>query len=57
MEEERLKQIELDWNKATETNDVDSMANYMSDERVIFSGDGQITTKLAVQTMLAPATN
>jgi len=45
MEENLLKQIELDWNKAIEANDVDAMAKYMSDEWVIFSGDGNITTK------------
>ncbi len=45
MEEILLKQIELDWNKAIEENDVASMAKYMSDEWVIFSGDGNITTK------------
>lgn len=45
MEEELLKQTELDWNKAIEENDVVSMAKYMSDEWVIFSGDGNITTK------------
>jgi ketosteroid isomerase-like protein len=45
MEDKLLKQIEIDWNKAIEANDVDSMARYMSDEWVIFSGDGIITTK------------
>lgn len=45
MEEKQLKQIELDWNKAIEANDVESMAKYMSDEWVIFSGDGNIITK------------
>lgn len=45
MEEEVLKRTELDWNKAIEENDVVTMAEYMSDEWVIFSGDGNITTK------------
>ncbi|MBZ0099193.1 MAG: nuclear transport factor 2 family protein [Taibaiella sp.] len=45
MEAEILKQTELDWNKSIEDNDVVSMARYMSDEWVIFSGDGNITTK------------
>lgn len=45
MEEKLLKQIELDWNKSIEENDVVSMAKHMSDEWVIFSGDGKITTK------------
>lgn len=44
-EEATLKQIELDWNKAIEVNDVASMARYMSDEWVIFSGNGDLTTK------------
>lgn len=45
MKEKLLKQIELDWNKAIEENDVATMAKYMSDEWVIFSGDGNLTTK------------
>ncbi len=45
MEERLLKQIEYDWNKAIEENDVASMAKYMSDEWIIFSGDSNITTK------------
>jgi len=45
MEDEILKQLELDWNKSIELNDVVSMGKYMSDEWVIFSGDGNITTK------------
>lgn len=45
MEEKQLKQIELDWNKAIAENNVISMANYMSDEWVIFSGDGNVITK------------
>jgi len=45
MEKSLLKNIELEWNKAIEANDVDSMAKYMSDEWVIFSGDGNIITK------------
>ena len=45
MEEEIIKQTELKWNKAIEVNDVEGMAKYMSDEWIIFSGDGNITTK------------
>ncbi|WP_257669763.1 nuclear transport factor 2 family protein [Parapedobacter tibetensis] len=45
MEERLLKKIELDWNKSIEANDVVSMAKYMSDEWVIFSGNGNVTTK------------
>jgi ketosteroid isomerase-like protein len=45
MESEILKQIEIDWNKSIELNDVISMAKYMSDEWVIFSGDGNVTSK------------
>src|SRR5690554_6016484 len=45
MEEERVKQIELEWNRAIEKNDVDMMAKFMSDEWIIFSGDGNVTTK------------
>lgn len=45
MEDKLLKQIELDWNKAIEANDVVSMAKFMSDEWVIFSGDDNVTTK------------
>jgi ketosteroid isomerase-like protein len=45
MEEEILKQTELDWNKSIEINDVISMAKFMSDEWIIFSGDGNIITK------------
>lgn len=44
-DEERLKQLELDWNRAIEKNDVKEMAWYMADEWVIFSGNGNITTK------------
>lgn len=40
-----LKQIELDWNKAIEENDTISMGKYMADDWVIFSGDGNVTTK------------
>ena len=43
--EEEVKQIELEWNKAIEKNDVNSMAKFMADEWIIFSGDGNITTK------------
>jgi ketosteroid isomerase-like protein len=45
MEERQIKQIEFEWNKAIEKNDVESMAKFMSDEWIIFSGDGNITTK------------
>lgn len=45
MEEKHLSQIEQDWNKSIEANDVASMATYMSDDWVIFSGDGNVTTK------------
>ena len=45
MEENKVKQIELEWNKAIENNDVESMAKFMSDQWIIFSGDGNITTK------------
>ncbi len=40
-----LKQTELSWNKSIEDNRVDEMATYMSDDWVIFSGDGNITAK------------
>lgn len=42
---ERLKQTELEWNQCIEDNKVVEMAKYMSDDWVIFSGDGNITTK------------
>lgn len=45
MEDEILKQVEIDWNKSIAINDVVAMAKYMSEEWVIFSGDGNITTK------------
>lgn len=45
MEEEKVKQIELEWNRAIANNDVVSMAKFMSDDWIIFSGDGNITTK------------
>ena len=45
MESKILEQIEIDWNKSIELNDVVSMAKYMADEWVIFSGDGNIITK------------
>lgn len=40
-----LKQTELDWNKAIEENDTDLMGRYMADDWVIFSGNGNVTTK------------
>jgi ketosteroid isomerase-like protein len=45
MEEKLLKQIELEWNKAIEDNDVHAIAKFMAEDWVIFSGDGNITTK------------
>jgi ketosteroid isomerase-like protein len=45
MEKEFLKQTELSWNKSIELNEVNSMAEYISDKWIIFSGDGNITTK------------
>ncbi|MGF1635830.1 MAG: nuclear transport factor 2 family protein [Cyclobacteriaceae bacterium] len=45
MDEEQLAKIELDWNKAIEVNDLEAMAKYMSDDWVMFSGDGNIITK------------
>lgn len=42
---ELLEQIELSWNKAIEDNLVSEMGKYMSDDWVIFSGDGNTTTK------------
>jgi ketosteroid isomerase-like protein len=41
----KVEQIELEWNKAIEKNDVESMGKFMSDDWMIFSGDGNITTK------------
>jgi ketosteroid isomerase-like protein len=43
--EEQLKQTELEWNTAIEKNDVSGMGKFMSEDWVIFSGDGNITTK------------
>ncbi len=40
-----LKQIELSWNKAIEDNLVEEMSKYMHEEWIIFSGDGNVTTK------------
>jgi ketosteroid isomerase-like protein len=45
LEEELVKKIEMECNSAIEKNDVGSMAKFMSDEWIIFSGDGNITTK------------
>lgn len=45
MEEQILKQTELNWNKSIEQNEVDAMATYMADKWIIFSGGGNITTK------------
>ena len=44
-ESELLTQTELSWNKAIEDNLVAEMGEYMSDDWVIFSGEGNITTK------------
>jgi hypothetical protein len=44
-EAELLKQTELKWNKAIEDNLVEEMSKYMDEEWIIFSGDGNITTK------------
>lgn len=46
-EAELLKQAELKWNKAIQENLVEEMGKYMDNEWVIFSGDGNITTKEA----------
>ncbi len=40
-----LRKLELGWNKSIEENDVAKMATYMSDDWVIYQGDGNITTK------------
>jgi ketosteroid isomerase-like protein len=42
---EFLKQTELNWNKAIQDNLVEEMGQYMDEEWIIFSGDGNITTK------------
>jgi len=42
---ELLKQTELKWNKAIQDNRVEEMGRYMDEEWIIFSGDGNITTK------------
>jgi len=42
---ELLKQTELKWNKAIQDNRVEEMGQYMDEEWIIFSGDGNITTK------------
>jgi hypothetical protein len=44
-DEEFLKQAELKWNKAIQDNLPEEMAKYMDDEWIIFSGDGNITSK------------
>ena len=44
-ETELLKHIELKWNKAIEDNFVEDMGKYMADEWIIFSGNGNLTTK------------
>lgn len=44
-ESEILKQTELKWNKAIEENEVKEMAKFMSEDWIIFSGDGNITEK------------
>jgi ketosteroid isomerase-like protein len=45
MEEETLKQTELEWNTSIELNDIITMEKFMHDEWIIFSGDGKMTTK------------
>lgn len=44
-ETEFLAQMELKWNKAIEDNLVEEMGRYMDESWIIFSGDGNITTK------------
>lgn len=41
----RLEDTERRWNKAIEDNRVDEMAAFMHDDWIIFSGDGNFTTK------------
>lgn len=43
--EELIKQMELRWNKSIEANDTSEMGDYMHEDWVIFSGDGNITTR------------
>lgn len=45
IETQLLKQIELQWSKAIEDNLVEEMSKYMDEDWIIFSGDGNITTK------------
>lgn len=40
----KKEQIELVWNKAIEEEDVVAMAEFMSDDWILFSGDGNIVT-------------
>lgn len=49
----RLKQIELDWNKAIEENDLTAMAEFMSDEWILFSGNGTRLTKQTFMDLIA----
>ena len=44
-ETEFLKQTELNWNKAIQDNLIEEMSDYMDEEWIIFSGDGNITSK------------
>lgn len=44
-EAQLLEQTELKWNKAIEDNLVEEMGKYMDEEWIIFSGNGNITTK------------
>jgi uncharacterized glyoxalase superfamily protein PhnB len=44
-EVETLKNVELEWGRHIEENNVDEMAKYMNEDWVIFSGDGKMTTK------------
>jgi hypothetical protein len=45
IETQLLKRTELRWNKAIEGNHVEEMSKYMHNEWIIFSGDGNVTTK------------
>lgn len=44
---EELKKVEQEWNKSIESNEVDAIAGFMSDDWIIISGDGGISTKQA----------
>jgi ketosteroid isomerase-like protein len=51
-ETELLAQTERKWNQAIEENRVEEMARYMDDDWIIFSGDGNITTKKMFLTLV-----